>query len=151
MPHLALGLIKRGYVMSNSATGAFRPGKYNLCIVAAVAIISGCQGLDPTKTDAVALKPVVHPARVKPAVPPVYAMSTVHSLRAEPQILMTSTIGSTEIDYAFVSPQRVKIGAPGPVRISYNPAIGGSFPGSSPYVCSPSGFGQRASCHPRYL
>jgi len=137
--------------MSNSTTGAFRPGKYNLCIVAAVAIISGCQGLDPTKTDAVALKPVVHPARVKPAVPPVYAMSTVHSLRAEPQILMTSTIGSTEIDYAFVAPQRVKIGAPGPVRISYNPAIGGSFPGSSPYICSPSGFGQRASCHPRYL
>ncbi|WP_044549888.1 hypothetical protein [Mesorhizobium japonicum] len=137
--------------MSNCAMGAFRPGKYSLCIVAAAAMISGCQALDATKTDAVALKPVVHALRSKPVVLPVYVMSTVHSLRIEPELLTTSTTGSTEIDHAFVSPQPIKIGTPGAGKIAYNPAIGGSFPGSSPYICSPSGFGQRASCHPRYF
>lgn len=137
--------------MSNSAMGAFRPGKYNLCIVTAVVMISGCQALDATKTDAVAFKPVVHPVRGKPAVLPLHAMTTIHSLRTEPELLMTSTTGSTEIDYAFISPQPIKIGTPGPAKIAYNPVIGGSFAGSSPYICSPSGFGQRASCHPRYL
>lgn len=137
--------------MSNSAMGAFRAGIYSLRIVAAVAMISGCQALDATKTDAVAFKPVVHPVRSKPAVLPLYAMTAVHSLRVEPELLMTSTTGSTEIDYAFVSPQPIKIGPPGPAKIAYNPVIGGSFPGNSPYICSPSGFGQRASCHPRYL
>ena len=134
--------------------GTFGPSKNIVsivCIVAAVAIISGCQGLDPTKTDAVALKPVVHPARVKPAVPPVYSMSTVHSLRSDPQILMTSAVRTTESAYAFTSPQPIKVRTPGPVKVSFNPGDDGALLGSSPYICSPSGFGQLASCHPRYL
>ncbi|TSE12471.1 hypothetical protein C1D09_008960 [Mesorhizobium intechi] len=131
--------------------GAFRPGIFGPCIVAAVALISGCQALDATKADAVAFKPVVHAVRGKAAVLPLHAMTAVHSLRIEPELLVTSTTGSTEIDYAFMSPKPIKIGTPRPAKIAYNPVIGGSFPGNSPYICSPSGFGQRASCHPRSL
>ena len=134
----------------NSAINAFRPGKYNLCIVAAAAMISGCQCLDATKTDAVSIKPVVHLVRSKPAVQTVYAMSTVHSFRIEPQILMTSAVRTTESAYAFTSPQLIKVRTL-PVKVAFNPGDDGAFPGASPYICSPSGFGQRASCHPRYL
>jgi hypothetical protein len=132
-------------MMSNSAKGAFRPSKNMVSIVAAVAMISmvaGCQGMDETKTNSVL---------IKPAVQPVYAMSMVHSLRSEPQILMTSTIRTTERDYAFASPQPIKVRTPAPVKVSFNPGDGGTFLGGSPYICSPSGFGQRASCRPRYL
>ncbi|TPN54276.1 hypothetical protein FJ976_09950 [Mesorhizobium sp. B1-1-9] len=131
--------------------GAFRPGKYNLCVVAAVAMVSGCQGLDATKTDAVFIKPVVHSVRGNSAVKPVYAMSTVHSFRIDPPLLTTSAIRTTENAYAFTSPPQMKVHTPGPVKVSFNPGDDGAFPGSSPYICSPSGFGQLASCHPRYL
>ncbi|QKD04583.1 hypothetical protein [Mesorhizobium loti] len=134
----------------NFAMGAFRPGKYNLIIVAAVAMISGCQGLDATRTDVVFIKPVVHPMRSKPLAQPVYAMSTVHSLRIEPEILMTSAVRTTESAYAFASPQLIKVRTL-PMKVAFNPGDDGAFPGASPYICSPSGFGQRASCHPRYL
>ncbi|AEH89640.1 MULTISPECIES: hypothetical protein [Mesorhizobium] len=137
--------------MDRSAMGAFRPGKYNLCVVAAVAMVSGCQGLDATKTDAVFIKPVVHSVRGNSAVKPVYAMSTVHSFRIDPPLLTTSAIRTTENAYAFTSPPQMKVHTPGPVKVSFNPGDDGAFPGSSPYICSPSGFGQLASCHPRYL
>ena len=84
------------------------------------------------------------------AVQTVYAMSTVHSLRIEPQILMTSAVRTTESAYAFTSPQLIKVRTL-PVKVAFNPGDDGAFPGASPYICSPSGFGQRASCHPRYL
>lgn len=141
-------------MMNKSAMGAFRPSKNIASIVAVVAMISaiaGCQGMDATETNSVFIKPVVHPVRSKPAVLPVYAMSTVHSLRAEPQILMTSAIQTTESDYAFASSPPIKVRTPGPVKIAFNPGDDGPLLGGSPYICSPSGFGQRASCHPRYL
>jgi len=144
----------KGHMMSKSAMGAFGPSKNMVSIVAAVAMISavaGCQGLDATKTDAVFIKPVVHPVRAKPAAQPVYAMSTVHSLRSDPQILMTSAVRTTESAYAFTSPQPIKVRTPGPVKVSFNPGDDSALLGSSPYICSPSGFGQLASCHPRYL
>jgi hypothetical protein len=132
-------------MMNNSAMGAFRPSKNVVSIAAAVAMLSmvaGCQGMDETKTNSVL---------IKPAVQPVYGMSMVHSLRSEPQVLMTSTIRTTERDYAFATPQRIKVRTPAPVKVSFNPGDGGPFLGGSPYICSPSGFGQRASCRPRYL
>jgi hypothetical protein len=131
--------------MGNSAMGALRPGKFNLCIVAAVAMISGCQCLDATRTGAVLIEPAVHPVQ------PVYATPMVHSLRSDPPILMTSAIGTTESAYTVASPPRIKVRTPGPVTVSFNPGDGGAFLGSSPYICSPSGFGQLASCHLRYL
>lgn len=140
-------------MMNNSAMGAFRPGKNIVSIVAAAAMIStiaGCQGMDTTETNSVLIKPVVHTVRGQPTVQPVQA-SFVRSLRAEPTIQMTSTVRTAERDYAFASVQRIKVRTPTPVKVSFNPSNGGTFSGGSPYICSPSGFGQRASCHPRYL
>ena len=123
--------------MKNSALGAFGSIKNNaFTIVAAVAIamVSGCQSMDATKTSSILVKPVVYSVRSEPAVQPVRVRSMVHSLRA----------------YAFASPSRIKSRTPAPVKVSYNPGNGGTFLGSSPYICSPSGFGQRASCRRRY-
>ncbi|MER9301735.1 hypothetical protein NKJ06_00330 [Mesorhizobium sp. M0293] len=141
-------------MMNNDAMGAFRPSKNIVSIVAAVAMssmVAGCQSMDTTETNSVLIKPVVHAVRSQPAVQPAQARFLVRSLRAEPQILMTSTIRTTERDFAFASPQRIKVRTPAPVKVSFNPGDGGTFLGGSPYICSPSGFGQRASCRPRYL
>ncbi|OBQ60229.1 hypothetical protein [Mesorhizobium erdmanii] len=138
-------------MMVNFAMHALRPAKYNLCIVAAVAMISGCQGLDAARTDAVFIEPVVHPLRSKPAVQPIYVTYQVHTLRADPEILMTSTVPSTGSTYAFSSPQAIKVRTLGPVKVAFSPGDGGPLLGSAPYICSPSGFGRLASCHPRYL
>ncbi|MFC3322388.1 hypothetical protein [Mesorhizobium cantuariense] len=142
--------------MNNSAMGAFRSSKNIISIVGAVAMISavaGCQGMDATETNSVLIKPVVHAVRSRPAVQPVQAGFFVRSLRAEPTIQMTSTVRTAEAerDYAFASPQRIKVRTPAPVKVSFNPGDGGTSLGGSPYICSPSGFGQRASCRPRYL
>ena len=141
-------------MMNKSAMGAFRPSKNIVSIVAVMAMISaiaGCQGMDATETSSVFIKPVVHPVRGKPVAQPVYAMSTVHSLRIEPQIMMTSAVQTTENDFAFASPQPIKVRTTGPVKVAFSPGDDGPLLGGSPYICSPSGFGQRASCHPRYL
>lgn len=141
--------------MNSSAMGAVNPSKNIVfiknivAIVAAAAMISvvaGCQSMDATETNSVLVKPVVHAIRSQP----VQAGFLVRSLRADLPIQMTSTIG-TESAYAFAPPQRVRASTPAPVKISFNPGDGGTFSGGSPYICSPSGFGQRASCRPRYL
>ncbi|RUV38031.1 MAG: hypothetical protein EOS03_29540 [Mesorhizobium sp.] len=102
--------------------------------------------MDATETNSVLVKPVVHAIRSQP----VQAGFPVRSLRADLPIQMTSTTG-TESAYAFAPPQRIRASTPAPVKISFNPGDGGTFSGGSPYICSPSGFGQRASCRPRYL
>ncbi|TIN20998.1 MAG: hypothetical protein E5Y31_22240 [Mesorhizobium sp.] len=104
--------------------------------------------MDATETNSVLIKPVVHAVRSQPAVQP---GSFVRSLKAEPTIQMTSTVRTTERDYAFAPPQRIKVRTPAPVKVSFNPGNGRTFLGGSPFICSPSGFGQRASCRPRYL
>lgn len=106
--------------------------------------------MDATETDSILIQPVVHAARSQ-AVQPVQVGFFVRSLRVEPPILTTSTIRTTERTYAFASPQRLEVRTPAPVKVSFTPGGGGTFLGGSPYICSPSGFGQRASCRPRYL
>lgn len=138
--------------MNFSARAALRPGKtYAYVVVAAISMISGCQSVDTTKTNAVLIKPVVHSVRDKPSVHPALRASTVHALRNKPLVHLTSTIRTAERDYAFATPQRIKVPTLTPAKVSYNPVNGGPFLGSSPYICSPSGFGQRASCRARYL
>ncbi|WP_348629347.1 hypothetical protein [Mesorhizobium sp. M7A.F.Ca.ET.027.02.1.1] len=146
-------------MMKKSAMGAVNPSKNIVsirnivAIVAAAAVISvvaGCQSMDANETNSVLVKPVVHAIRSQPAVQPVQAGFLVRSLRADLPIQMTSITG-TESGYAFAPPQRIRASTPAPVKISFNPGDGGTFSGGSPYICSPSGFGQRASCRPRYL
>ena len=130
--------------MKNSAMNAFRSGKNYACTVAAAAVIamvSGCQSVDATKTNSILAEPVVHSVR---------ATSMVHSLRSEPLIRVARTIRTSERAYAFASPPRIKVSTPAPAKVSYNPGNGGTFLGNSPYICSPSGFGQRAICRSRY-
>ena len=150
MSQLAFG---RGHKMKNSAMGAFRSGKNSAFIIVAalvIATVSGCQSVDATKTNSVLAKPVAYSLRSKSAVQPVRAWSMAHSLRSEPLIRMTSAVRTTERAYAFASPRRITVRTPAPVKASYNPGNGGTFLGNSPYICTPSGFGQRASCRPRY-
>ncbi|WP_306250209.1 MULTISPECIES: hypothetical protein [unclassified Mesorhizobium] len=141
--------------MNNSAMGAVNPSKNivsirNIVVIVAAAamisVVAGCQSMDATETNSVLVKPVVHAIRSQP----VQAGFLVRSLRADLPIQMTSTTG-TESAYAFAPPQRIRASTPAPVKISFNPGDGGTFSGGSPYICSPSGFGQRASCRPRYL
>lgn len=135
--------------------GAVNPSKNivsirNIVVIVAAAamisVVAGCQSMDATETNSVLVKPVVHAIRSQP----VQAGFLVRSLRADLPIQMTSTTG-TESAYAFAPPQRIRASTPAPVKISFNPGDGGTFSGGSPYICSPSGFGQRASCRPRYL
>lgn len=129
--------------------GAFRTSKnaLSVVVVAMTSLVAGCQLMDETQTGSVLIAPVVHPDRSTPSFRPVQAGYVVHSLRAEPQVLMTST----ERTYAFAPPPPITIRTFGPRKVAFDPGDDGAFPGSSPYICSPSGFGQRASCRARPL
>lgn len=107
--------------------------------------------MDATRTGSVLIAPVVHPVRSKPAVRPVQAGYVMRSLRIEPEMLMTSTIQTTERTYAFAPPPPMAPRMAGPVKVAFNSGESGAFPGGSPWVCGPSGFGQRASCRARSL
>ncbi|MER9583826.1 hypothetical protein [Mesorhizobium sp. M0276] len=126
-----------------------RIGKKYACAFTAVALISmasGCQSMDANKTSSIGTKPVVytlgkkqHSVENKP----------LHLINRKPLTRMTTvTRTRQEIYAALVRPQRV--GGPAPVKVSYSPGNGGPFLGHSPWICSPSGFGQRASCRSRY-
>jgi hypothetical protein len=126
-----------------------RIGRKYACAFAAVALIStvsGCQSMDATKTSSISTKPVVHALGKK-----VHYVKNkrLHLINRKPLAQMTMVTRTREEAYAaFVRPQRV--GRPAPVRVSYSPGNGGPFLGHSPWICSPSGFGQRASCRSRY-
>ncbi|MER8371901.1 hypothetical protein [Mesorhizobium sp. M1396] len=124
-----------------------RIGKKYACAFAAVALISmvsGCQGMDATSS--IGTKPVVHTLGKK-----VHYIKNkrLHLINRKPLTQMTTVTRTRQEAYAaFVRPQRV--GRPAPVKISYRPGNGGPFLGHSPWICGPSGFGQRASCRSRY-
>ncbi|MER8571920.1 hypothetical protein NKH19_14915 [Mesorhizobium sp. M1338] len=124
-----------------------RIGKKYACAFAAVALISmvsGCQGMDATSS--IGTKPVVHTLGKK-----VHYIKNkrLHLINRKPLTQMTTVTRTRQEAYAaFVRPQRV--GRPAPVKVSYRPGNGGPFLGHSPWICGPSGFGQRASCRSRY-
>ncbi|TPM39749.1 hypothetical protein FJ967_09435 [Mesorhizobium sp. B2-3-4] len=108
--------------------------------------------MDATRTGSVLIKPVVHTASSESSVQSVYGNPMVRSLRLErPLVETTSTVRITEKAYAFAPPPRIKVGTPAPVNASFEPKVGAPAFGGSPYICSPSGFGQHASCRARYL
>lgn len=148
-----LALLKgKGHMANNSAAGVFRPSKkaLSIVVVAVTSLVAGCQVMDATNTGSVIITPAVHPVQSRPPVQPFQGGYVVQSLRAEPQVLMTSTTRTTERTYAFAPPP-VTTPTLGPVKVAFNPVDGATFSGGSPYVCSPSGFGQRASCRARSL
>ncbi|TIW99864.1 MAG: hypothetical protein E5V59_06825 [Mesorhizobium sp.] len=126
-----------------------RIGKKYACAFAAVALISmisGCQSMDTTKTGSIGTKPVVHSLGKK-----VHHVKKkrLHLVNRKPLTRMSSAMRIREVAYAaFVRTQR--IGRPAPVKVSYSLGKSGPLLGHSPWICGPSGFGQRASCRSRY-
>ena len=124
-------------------------GKKYACAFAAVALISilsGCQSMDATKTSSIGNKPAVHTLGKRVHY---VKRKRLHLINRKPLTQMTSVTRTREEAYAaFVRPQRV--GRPAPVRVSYRLGTGGPLLGHSPWICGPSGFGQRASCRSRY-
>jgi hypothetical protein len=126
-----------------------RIGTKYACAFAAVALISilsGCQSKDATKTSSIGTKSVVHTLGKK-----VHDVKKkrLHLFNRKPLTQTTMVTRTREEAYAaFVRPQRV--GRPAPVKVSYRLGNGGPFLGRSPWICGPSGFGQRASCRSRY-
>ncbi|CAN7623549.1 hypothetical protein [Mesorhizobium sp. LjRoot246] len=123
-----------------------RIGKKYACAFAAIALISmmsGCQSMDTTKTGSIGTKPVVHSLGKK------VHQKRLHLVNRKPLTRMSSVMRTREVAYAaFVRTQRV--GRPAPVKVSYSLGKSGPLLGHSPWICGPSGFGQRASCRSRY-
>ncbi|QND68804.1 hypothetical protein HB777_17460 [Mesorhizobium loti] len=126
-----------------------RMGTKYACAFAAVALISilsGCQSMDSTKTSSIGTKPAVHTLGKKVHY---VKKKRLHLFNRKPLTQTTSVTRTREEAYAaFVRPQRV--GRPAPLKVSYRLGNGGPLLGHSPWICGPSGFGQRASCRSRY-
>ncbi|WP_246675233.1 hypothetical protein [Mesorhizobium sp. B2-3-4] len=102
--------------------------------------------MDTTRTGSIGTKPVVHMLGKK-----VHYVKNrrLHLIERKRLTQMTSVTRTTEEAYAaFVRPQRV--GGSAPVKVSFRPGNAGPLLGHSPWICGPSGFGQRASCRSRY-
>ncbi|TPL93129.1 hypothetical protein FJ943_26645 [Mesorhizobium sp. B2-3-10] len=135
-------------VMENLANN----GRKYTCAVAAfvlVSMVSGCQTMDTTKTGSINGRTIDY-GFGKMA----HHAGKVHHVKAKllyrkPLTQMSVVTRTREEAYAaFVRPQRID--RPAPVKVSYSPGNGGQFLGHSPWICGPSGFGQRASCRSRY-
>ncbi|TJX72290.1 MAG: hypothetical protein E5W21_06815 [Mesorhizobium sp.] len=126
-----------------------RIGRKYACALAAVALISmvsGCQSMDATRTGSISTRPEAHMLGKK-----VHYVQKKHLHRIDRKslTLITSVTRMREEAYAaFVRPQR--IGRPAAVKVSYSLGNAGPLLGHSPWICGPSGFGQRASCRSRY-
>ncbi|WP_244661609.1 hypothetical protein [Mesorhizobium huakuii] len=103
--------------------------------------------MDATTTGSLASKPAVH----APAKKIHYVGKTRgHVFNRKRLMQTTSVTRTTETAYAaFVRPQPARIVTPAPVKVSFQPGDGGPFLGHSPWICGPSGFGQRATCRAR--
>ena len=124
-----------------------RKNAWSMAAVALISMVSGCQSMDATTTGSLAGKPAVHaPAKKIHYI----GKKRSHVFSRKRLMQTTSVTRTTETAYAaFVRPQRARIVASAPVRVSYQPGNGGPFLGHSPWICGPSGFGQRATCRAR--
>jgi hypothetical protein len=66
------------------------------------------------------------------------------------EITTDSSMTTAEGVHAFASGQPVKTPTAAPVNAAFNVSNDGPLMGNSPYICSPSGFGQLANCHARF-
>ena len=124
-----------------------RKNAWSIAAVALISIVSGCQSMDATKTGSIAGKPAVH-APVKKI--HYIGKKRSHVFNRKRLMQTTSVTRTTETAYAaFVRPQRARIVTPAPIKVSYKLGDGGPFLGHSPWICGPSGFGQRAACRAR--
>lgn len=124
-----------------------RKNAWSIAAVALISMVSGCQSMDATTTGSLAGKPAVH-APVKKI--HYVGKKRSHVFNRKRLMRTTSVTRTTETAYAaFVRPQRARIVTPAPIKVSYKLGNGGPFLGHSPWICGPSGFGQRAACRAR--
>ncbi|WP_217576735.1 hypothetical protein [Mesorhizobium sp. GbtcB19] len=116
-----------------------------LAAVALVSMVSGCQSMDTMKTGSLSVKPVTQQLGKK-----MHHVKNrrLHVVNRKPVTRMTRVTRVREEAYAaFVRPQRLY--RPAPVKVSYTLGSVGPLLGHSPWICGPSGFGQRAACRAR--
>ncbi|WP_244420660.1 hypothetical protein [Mesorhizobium japonicum] len=124
-----------------------RKNAWSIVAIALMSIVSGCQSMDATTTGSLAGTPAVHASAKKIHAVGKKQVRVFHHKRL---MQMTSVTRTTETAYAaFVRPQPARIVAPAPVKVSYRPGNAGPLLGHSPWICGPSGFGQRATCRAR--
>ncbi|RWB19389.1 hypothetical protein [Mesorhizobium sp.] len=129
-----------------SAAAVGRKYAHAFAAIALVSMVSGCQTMDTAKTSSIggnkpAVKAIgnkVHYVKKKQ----LYRVHRKHLTQ------MTSVTRVREEAYAaFVRPQRIR--TPAPTRVSYSLGSAGPLLGHSPWICGPSGFGQRSACRAR--
>ncbi|BCM18486.1 hypothetical protein [Mesorhizobium sp. J8] len=134
--------------MNDFMNEAAAVGKRYACAIAAIAlasIVSGCQSMDMTKTSSISTVPAAHTAAKKVQYVKKHRLHRVHR-RSLTQ--MSSVTRVREEAYAaIVRSQPVR--GPRPVKISYSVGSVGPLLGHSPWICGPSGFGQRSACRAR--
>ncbi|TGQ66673.1 MAG: hypothetical protein E5V49_05475 [Mesorhizobium sp.] len=131
---------------AESLASAGRKHALAAAAIALVSMVSGCQATDTTRTGSIN-------GRIDQGFGNnTHHVNKIHNvgkkvLYRKALTQLTSVTRTREEAYAaFVRPPRV--GSPARVKVSFSP--GGPFLGHSPWICSPSGFGQRASCRSRY-
>ncbi|RWL47489.1 MAG: hypothetical protein EOR60_07750 [Mesorhizobium sp.] len=122
-------------------------GRYAVALaaVALVSMVSGCQSMDTMKTGSLSVKPVTEQLGNK-----MHHVKNrrLHVVSRKPMTRMTRVTRVREEAYAaFVRPQRLHM--PAPVKVSYTLGSVGPLLGHSPWICGPSGFGQRSACRAR--
>ncbi|WP_192256418.1 hypothetical protein [Mesorhizobium silamurunense] len=115
--------------------------------IALVSMVSGCQSMDAGKTGSIAgNKPMANALGKK-----VHYVKTKRLYRAHHRKPLTQTTSVTRVREeayaAFVRPQRIR--TPASVKVSYSLGSVGPLLGHSPWICGPSGFGQRSACRAR--
>ncbi|RAZ84662.1 hypothetical protein DPM33_30895 [Mesorhizobium hawassense] len=133
--------------MMKFAKGAVAIGGRYAVALAAVALasmVSGCQSMDTMKTGSLSVKPMTEQLGKKMHL----KTKRLNMVNRKPLTRMTRVTRVREEAYAaFVRPQRPH--APAPVKVSYTLGSVGPLLGHSPWICGPSGFGQRAACRAR--
>jgi hypothetical protein len=135
--------------MSNLINDAMAIGKRYSHVFAAVVLVSmvsGCQSMDAMKTASISAKTAMQPSGKKVHYVKKQRLHRVHRTK----LMQTSSVTRVreEAYSIFVRPQRARM--PAPVKVSYTLGSAGPLIGHSPWICGPSGFGQRASCRSRF-
>lgn len=130
--------------MTNIVGDLRKPGIYTAAAIALISVAGSCQSAVAAEAGSAHGKPAVHKVGKT-----VHYVKRKQTFYRKPLTRMVGVTRTTELAYAaFVRPHRV--GAPALLKVSYSLGDAGPLLGRSPWICSPSGFGQQSSCRSRY-
>jgi hypothetical protein len=135
--------------MNNLMNGAVGVGKRYAPVFTAIVLammVSGCQSMDTMKTGSISTKTAMSVTGKKVHYVKKQRLHRIH----RNSLMQTSSVTRVreEAYSIFVRPQRVPM--PAPAKVSYTLGSAGPLLGHSPWICGPSGFGQRANCYSRF-